>query len=91
MRFDRVARGEVDDVRLTRLTDPVDASDALLDDHRIPRQLVVHEAIAELQVQSLGAGARCDEDRVRLLFERGELLRALIHRQRARVHDWRSA
>jgi len=78
VRFDRIARGEVDDVRLTSLTDAVDAPDALLDDHRIPRQLVVHQAMAELQVESLGAGARRDEDRRRIFFEGGELLCALI-------------
>ena len=64
LRFDRAARGEVDDVRLARLADAVDAADALLHDHRVPGELVIHEAIAELQVQSLGAGARRYEDGV---------------------------
>src|SRR5690242_16362808 len=54
--LDRVARGEVDDVRFTSLADAVNAADALLDDHRVPGELVVHEPIAELQVQPFGAG-----------------------------------
>ena len=40
---------------------PVAAPDTLLDALRIPRKIVVHERIAELQVQSLGAGFGGDE------------------------------
>src|SRR5688500_5854789 len=37
---------------LLRLPDPVDAPDALLDLHRVPRQVVVHDRGAELEVQT---------------------------------------
>jgi len=80
MCFDRVARGEVDDVRLTSLADAVDAADALLHDHRVPGQLVIHEAIAELQIQPLRAGTRRHEHCIGVCLEGGELLRALGHR-----------
>src|SRR5690348_17331629 len=90
VRFDRAACREVDDVRLASLTDTMDAADALLDDHRIPRKLVIHEAIAELQVQSLGSGARRDEHRSSIRSEGGELLRPFRHGQRAGIDDWRA-
>ena len=57
VRFDRSLRGEVDDVRLACLSDAMDASDTLLDHHGVPWQLVVHQHVAELEVESLGAGA----------------------------------
>src|SRR3954471_18916650 len=87
VRFDRAARGEVDDVRLTSLANAVDAADALLHDHRVPGQLVVHEAVAELQVQSFRPGAGRDEHGFWIFLEGGELLGALRHRQCAGVDD----
>jgi hypothetical protein len=57
VRFDRSLRGEVDNVRLARLADAVNAPDALFNHHGIPRQLVVHEHVAQLEVESLGGRA----------------------------------
>ena len=36
----------------------LDASDVLLDDHRIPRQIVVHQHIGHLKVHTFGSGFR---------------------------------
>ena len=45
---------EVDDQRLVRLPVAVDAAVALLEHHQRPRQIEVHEAMAEvMQVQAL--------------------------------------
>lgn len=60
---------EVDDVRLASLADAMDAADPLLDDHRVPRQLVIHQPVAELEVEPFGTGPRCDEDAARLAPE----------------------
>jgi len=46
-----------DDDLLFLLTDPVDPADPLLDLHRVPRQVVVDDDRAELEVQAL-AGQR---------------------------------
>ena len=90
VRFDRSARGKVDDVRLTSLPDAMDAPDALFDDHRVPRKLVIHEHIAELKIQALRAGACRDEYRLGLRLELSESLRALRHRETSRIHHRRS-
>ena len=42
------------------LADPVDAADPLLDPHRVPRQVVVDEEVAELEVAPLAAGLGAD-------------------------------
>ena len=58
-----VALGEeVDDGHVPLLTVAVAATDALLDALRVPGQVVVHDRVAELQVQALGAGLGGDED-----------------------------
>src|SRR5690606_1194839 len=67
--LDGAGRREVDDVRLAGLADAVDTANALLDHHRVPRQLVVHESVAELQVETLGTGACGDEHAARLALE----------------------
>src|SRR5262245_41306909 len=44
------------------LTEAVEASDALLDLHRVPRQVVVQQDVAELEVQPLRADLGRQED-----------------------------
>ncbi len=39
------------------------AADALLDTLRIPRQVIVHDQIAKLQIDAFGGGFRRDQDR----------------------------
>src|SRR5687767_1713061 len=63
------------------------APDALLDHHGVPRQLVVHEHIAELEVEPFGAGACGDEDAALLALEFREPLRALSGGERSREHN----
>ena len=53
---------EVDDRDVALLTVAMAAPDALLDALRIPRQVVVDDGVAELEVQALGAGLGGDED-----------------------------
>ena len=43
------------------LTDAIDAPDALLNLHRVPRQVVIEHDMAELQVQTLAAGVGGDQ------------------------------
>ncbi|HYV45120.1 MAG TPA: hypothetical protein VFA20_09685 [Myxococcaceae bacterium] len=52
---------EVDHHHLVPLPVPVAAADALFDALRVPRQVVVHDGVAELQVEALGAGLGRDE------------------------------
>jgi hypothetical protein len=52
---------EVDDGHPITLAVAVAAADALLDALRVPRQIVVHDGVAELQVQALGARLGRDE------------------------------
>src|SRR5688572_12202996 len=40
------------------LAKPVQPSDPLLDFHRVPRQIKIHEAVAELQITTFRAAAR---------------------------------
>ena len=67
--FARASRQQVHGVHAPVLTDSVDASDALLQAHRCPRQLEIHnQAAAALQVQSLarrvgGQQQRCSASR----------------------------
>ena len=68
-----VLREEVDDGHVVLLAVAMAAADALLDALRVPRQVVVHDRVAELQVQALGAGLGGDEDaraRLELVDER---------------------
>src|SRR5690606_13710793 len=44
------------------LSQAVDAADALLDPHRVPRHVVVHHGAAELEVQALCGGIGTEED-----------------------------
>ena len=53
---------EADDGDAALLAVAVDAADALLDALRVPRQVVVDDRVAELEVQALGAGFGRDED-----------------------------
>ena len=52
---------EVDDGHVALLAVAVAAADALLDALRVPGQVVVHDGVAELEVQALGAGLGGDE------------------------------
>ena len=72
MRF-VVLRDEVDDGDVALLAVAVAAADALLDALRVPRQVVVDDRLAELEVQPLRAGLGADEDlrpRAELVDER---------------------
>ena len=46
-----------------RLGEAVDASDSLLDAHRVPREVKVEHAVAELKVLAFGAGVSRDHHR----------------------------
>ena len=61
MRF-VVAGGEIDDCDVALLAVPMAAPDTLLDALRVPRQIVVDDGLAKLQVQSFCAGLGADED-----------------------------
>ena len=50
---------------LLGLSDPVDAADALLDLHRVPREVVVDDGRAELEVETLARHPGGEEDVVR--------------------------
>ena len=64
--LDRAGRVEVEDRQLLLgLADPVDAADALLDLHRVPRQVVVDDGRAELEVETLAGHPRREQDVVR--------------------------
>ena len=68
-----VARDEVDDGDVALLAVAMAAPDALLDALRVPRQVVVDDRLAELEVQPLRAGLGADEDlraRAELVHER---------------------
>src|SRR5258708_655338 len=68
-------RNEIDDCHcLALLAIAVDPSNALLDPHRIPREVVVDEQIAELEVQALAAhlGGEHHVDRIGILFRQRE-------------------
>ena len=71
--LDRSLDRQVDDRDGMALPDPVDAADALLDAHRVPRQVVVDHRVAELEVAALAAGLGGDQDpRSRLVTEGGD-------------------
>ncbi len=59
---------EVEHEHLTGLSDPVHASDPLLELHRIPRQIVIDHRPAELEVAALASDFARDED-VSVVFE----------------------
>src|SRR5215210_7960353 len=63
MLFKRAARDRVEDEDLARLPDAVDAADALLNRHRVPRQVEVDERVAELQVAPLAARFGGEQER----------------------------
>src|SRR5947207_6964292 len=79
VRLDRPPGGEVDDVGLARLPNTVNSADALLDYHRIPGQLVFHEHVAELEIETLRADAGRDEYRPRSVLEARRALGSLRH------------
>ncbi len=59
--LDRVLEHEVERPHDMRLTDAVDAANALFDSHRIPRHIEVDDYVAELKVQTLATGVRRDQ------------------------------
>ncbi len=68
---------EVDDEHVPLLAVAVAPADALLHALRVPRQVVVHHQVAELEVEPLGAGLGADEDLravAELLHQRAALL-----------------
>src|SRR5690349_3015320 len=74
--LDRVSRAEVVDPHVLGLPQAVQAPDPLLDPHRIPGQVVVHEVVAELEIASLPARLGADQHPGPLaeLLDRGLLL-----------------
>src|SRR4051812_23895233 len=52
---------EVEDRNWMFLANSVDSTDALLDLHRIPREVVIHDDVTELEVASFSAGLGADE------------------------------
>ena len=65
-------------MHLARLADPIDATDALLEAHRVPRQLEVHhEPAAMLQVEALAGRVRGEEHAEAAAREAAEDGRAL--------------
>src|SRR5690606_8231180 len=87
--FDSARRREVDDVRFPLLSDAMDAADALVDHHRIARQLVVHEPVAELKVEPFGTGPRRNEDAARFATKPLEARDAVTEAQAALEDDSR--
>ena len=53
---------EVEHLDGVRLADAVDATDPLLDAHRVPREVVVHKQMAELEVTPLAARFGAEQD-----------------------------
>ena len=60
--LDGVFQGEVESPHHVGLADAINPTDALLQLHRIPGQVVVDDHVAELQVQALAAGIGGDQD-----------------------------
>src|SRR5207244_6400331 len=90
VRLDGSRGGEVHDVDLARLPDAVQAPDALLDHHRVPGQVEVHEHVAELEVAAFAAGSSGDQDARLVLLERADALVTLRGRVRTPVDDRRA-
>src|SRR6516164_6716618 len=59
----RAASHEVEDEQLALLADAIDASNALLDRHRIPGHVKIDERVAKLNVASFATGLGAQEDR----------------------------
>jgi hypothetical protein len=78
-RLPGAARNQVNGVDDPLLPDPIDAADALLEPHRVPRQLEVHdEAASAMEVQPLGRGVGGEQDAARQALERVEHGRTLL-------------
>ena len=67
------------------LPEPVEAADPLLDAHRVPRQVVVDQGVAELEVQTLAAHLGAEQD-VELARSESVEQRVAVLDQRAAVH-----
>src|SRR5689334_15395111 len=60
---DGARRDEIEDRhRLATLTVTVDATNALLDPHRIPGEIIVHEKVTKLKIQTLAADLGRQQD-----------------------------
>src|SRR5207245_4217654 len=60
--LDRAGEAEVEDLDGLGLPDAVQPADALLDPHRVPRQVEVDQAVAELEVEPLAADVGRQQD-----------------------------
>ena len=69
--LDAAAEAEVEHVHLALLADAVHASHALLDRHRVPREVVVDHGAAELEVAALAADLARQQD-LGVSLERGD-------------------
>ena len=59
---DRALGVKVGHVDITSLLQAVDAADALLDAHGVPRQVIVHHTVAKLKVEAFRPSVRRDQD-----------------------------
>src|SRR5262249_31259638 len=59
--FDRSFEREVEGANDVLLANAVDATNPLLQLHRVPREVVIHDNVAELQVQTFAASIGRDE------------------------------
>src|SRR5881392_3400251 len=71
----------------SRFPDAVQPADALLHDHRVPRQVVVHEHVAELQIAAFAARAGGEQHAAPVLVKRADALVPFGRRVRAPVDD----
>ena len=82
LRLTAAARDQVNDVHRAALADPVDASDALLEPHRIPRQLQVDDESARLlEIESLARGIGREQQAAAAARELLDGRQALVARQ----------
>ena len=60
--LDGFVAAQVEDGHILVLAEAVQAADALLDAHGVPRQVVVDQLVAELEIAALGAAFGADHD-----------------------------
>ena len=60
--FNRLCYDEIENLHISRLPDTIYTTTALLDLHRIPRQIVVNDDIRELQVQTFATSVGRNKD-----------------------------
>ncbi len=87
--FARVEREEIPEMADFCLADPVDASEALFDAVRVPRQVIVCHEVRALQVDAFAGGIGSDENfRVRIVAKGIFCCLALLAVHPAVDHDY---